>query len=84
MVGVPLSALGAAIRAARLERGLTQEDLARRSGKHAAYLSGVEHGDRNPTHQTLAVIAAALEMPLSQLVIEAEEMAERMNGGTPD
>jgi transcriptional regulator with XRE-family HTH domain len=82
MVGVPLSALGAAIRAARLDRGLTQDALAKRAKKHPTYLSGIESGDRNPTHKTLAEIAAALDMRLSELVLAAERQAEAGQDGS--
>ncbi len=44
----------------RKERGLTQEQLAERSGLSQQYLSGLERGQRNPTIVTLYEIAAAL------------------------
>ena len=72
---LPLSALGAAIRAKRLERGLSQTALAARCGRHPTYLSGVEHGSRNPSFAILAAIAAALDVPLSQLMADAEALA---------
>jgi transcriptional regulator with XRE-family HTH domain len=73
---VPPSALGAAIRAKRLERGLSQAELAARSGKHPTYLNGIERGHRNPTWTVLSAIAAALDVPLSRLVDDAERLAE--------
>jgi transcriptional regulator with XRE-family HTH domain len=33
----------------RQEKGLTQEEVAARSGYSQQYLSGLEHGNRNPT-----------------------------------
>ena len=44
----------------RKERGLTQEQLAERSGLSQQYLSGLEQGRRNPTIVTLYEIAEAL------------------------
>jgi transcriptional regulator with XRE-family HTH domain len=45
----------------RKERGLTQEQLAERSGLSQQYLSGLEQGRRNPTIVTLLELAVALE-----------------------
>jgi transcriptional regulator with XRE-family HTH domain len=45
----------------RKERGLTQEQLAERSGLSQQYLSGLEQGRRNPTIVTLHELAVALE-----------------------
>jgi transcriptional regulator with XRE-family HTH domain len=44
----------------RRERGLTQEQLAERSGLSQQYLSGLERGQRNPTIVTLYELATAL------------------------
>jgi transcriptional regulator with XRE-family HTH domain len=45
----------------RKEMGLTQEQLAERSGLSQQYLSGLEQGRRNPTIVTLHELAVALE-----------------------
>lgn len=52
----------------RKERGLTQEQLAERSGLSQQYLSGLERGGRNPTIVTLYEIAAALGVSHVDLV----------------
>lgn len=44
----------------RRERGLTQEQLADRSGLSQQYISGLESGKRNPTVLTLFELAQAL------------------------
>jgi transcriptional regulator with XRE-family HTH domain len=44
----------------RRGRGLTQEQLAERSGFSQQYISGLENGRRNPTVVTLYEIAMAL------------------------
>ena len=44
----------------RKERGLTQEQLAERSGLSQQYLSGLERGRRNPTLVTVHELAVAL------------------------
>jgi len=44
----------------RREKGLTQEDVAARSGFSQQYLSSLESGRRNPTVITLYELAQAL------------------------
>lgn len=46
----------------RAEKGLTQEDVAVRSGFSQQYLSGLEQGKRNPTIITVYELAQALEV----------------------
>ena len=52
----------------RMEKGLTQEQLAERSGLSQQYLSGLERGKRNPTIVTLYEIASALGVSHVDLV----------------
>jgi transcriptional regulator with XRE-family HTH domain len=52
----------------RKERGLTQEQLAERSGLSQQYLSGLEQGRRNPTIVTIYELAEALEVSHLDLV----------------
>lgn len=52
----------------RREKGLTQEDLAARSGFSQQYLSSLERGRRNPTVITLYELALALEVSHTLLV----------------
>lgn len=52
----------------RKEKGMTQEQLAERSGLSQQYLSGLERGRRNPTIVTLYEIAQALEVSHTELV----------------
>ncbi|MGH9488385.1 MAG: helix-turn-helix domain-containing protein [Terriglobales bacterium] len=58
-------AIGARIREARLACGLSQGDLENRTGLLRCYLSRVENGHTEPSLQTLARIAQALDMPVS-------------------
>ena len=46
----------------RRERGLTQEEVAERSGFSQQYISGLERGRRNPTVVTLYELAQALRV----------------------
>ena len=59
--------LGARLRELRAERGLSQEELAFRCGLDRTYVSGVERGVRNPSLQSLRVIAKSLDVSLSEL-----------------
>ena len=48
------------MRRLRLERGLTQEQFAERSGFTQQYISDLERGRRNPTVVSLLELAQAL------------------------
>jgi transcriptional regulator with XRE-family HTH domain len=52
----------------RKEAGLTQEQLAERSGLSQQYISGLERGRRNPTVVTLYELATALGVSHVELV----------------
>jgi len=70
-----LKALGEAIRARRGEiEGLSQEGLADLAGMHRTYVSEIERGLRNPSYRNLFKLAAALEVPLSELIGRAERI----------
>jgi transcriptional regulator with XRE-family HTH domain len=58
-----LATLGAAIRAARKERGFTQQDFAAHAGIDRSYFGAIERGEFNITIGTLATIAAGLCVP---------------------
>lgn len=76
MLKKELQALGDAIRARRGEiDGLSQEGLADLAGMHRTYVSEIERGLRNPSYRNLVKLAAALEVPLSELVGRAERIA---------
>lgn len=65
-------ALGKAIRKARLERGVSQEELADRSSIDRSYMSSIERGKQNPGIISVLRIAHALEMTATELMAEAE------------
>ena len=68
----PSVALGQAVRRARLGR-YTLAQLSTRSGVSAGLLSLIERGRGNPSINTLAAIADALDVSLPDLVAEAIE-----------
>lgn len=63
----------AAIKALRVERNLSQLDLAKRSGMSPAQLCKIERGRNGMTASTLRRIAAALGVPVSSLLGERSE-----------
>ena len=62
--------VGLNVQRIRREQGLSQEELAFRSGLHRTYISGVERGVRNPTVLVLKELADALEVAPAVLLEE--------------
>jgi transcriptional regulator with XRE-family HTH domain len=62
-----LTAFGLNVRKQREARGLTQESLAEKADLDQTYISGIERGLRNPSVLSIAKIARALGLSLSQL-----------------
>jgi transcriptional regulator with XRE-family HTH domain len=62
--------IGTTIRGYRLQKGLSQGDIEKRTGLLRCYLSRVENGHTVPSLDTLAKIAGALELPMAQLFAE--------------
>lgn len=63
-----LVALGAAIRVARLERGISQEDLADRAGISRAHMSKIERGRTNPQLLSVLRVATVMKITVSELL----------------
>lgn len=59
---------GRKVRAQRLAKGLTLEDLAHDSGLSYSYLGQLERGRRNPTLKIVSAIAVALTADASTLL----------------
>ena len=58
--------IGTIIRAHRLQRGLSQGDIEKKTGLLRCYLSRVENGHSVPSLDTLSKIAQALDLPIAQ------------------
>ncbi len=58
--------IGETIRNFRLQKGMSQGDIEKRTGLLRCYLSRVENGHTIPSLDTLAKIASAMEVPLAQ------------------
>jgi transcriptional regulator with XRE-family HTH domain len=67
-----LIAFGSAVRALRMERGLSQERLAEAAGIHPRYVSDVERGRRNLGLINIDRLARALGVDLATLMTRAE------------
>ena len=64
-----LRELGSRIRRYRNKLGISQEELADRSGLHRTYVGGVERGERNIGVLNLLRIANALKIPPGRLLL---------------
>lgn len=60
--------VGGNVRRLRIERGLTQEQLAFEAGIDLTYEGGIERGKRNPSLMVIASIAEALNVAPSDLL----------------
>lgn len=59
---------GARLREMRIERGLTQPEVATRVGTSASNISDLERGIKAPTLTTVARLAEALQCDVSEMV----------------
>lgn len=75
------AAVGARIREARIDRGISLSALARDAGIGKGTLSQLETGERNPTIETLYAICGPLGVPLSALVGETGGARAAAAGG---
>jgi transcriptional regulator with XRE-family HTH domain len=60
--------VGKKVREIRKQKGLSQEELAFRSGLHRTYISDIERGDRNVSLKNIEKIARALGVKPSELL----------------
>src|SRR5947209_11526783 len=63
--------IGETIRNYRMQKGMSQGDIEKRTGLLRCYLSRVENGHTIPSLDTLAKIAQAMELPLGQFFAES-------------
>lgn len=62
--------LGSRIREIRLDKSLTQAELAERCACNRNYISMLERGERNPSYKSLVMISKGLGVKLQNLVTE--------------
>jgi transcriptional regulator with XRE-family HTH domain len=73
-----LESLGAALREVRADARLSQEELSLMTGVHRNYIGGIERAERNPTVLTVARLADALGISMSELftLVDRDESRE--------
>ena len=70
--------IGTTIRAHRLQKGLSQGDIEKKTGLLRCYLSRVENGHTVPSLDTLSKIAMALDLPISQFFAD-DTLGQNLN-----
>ena len=71
--------IGTIIRGYRLQKGMSQGDIEKKTGLLRCYLSRVENGHTVPSLETLQKIARALDLQLSEFFAE-ETVGREMSG----
>lgn len=59
---------GKKVKAIRLEKDMSQADLAKLLDVHVTYISGIERGLRNMSLKNLEKLAKALKVPIEELI----------------
>jgi len=68
--------IGENIRKLRMQAGLTQEELALKSGLSQGYVNQLENGKRKYTQKSLELIADALAIPVAEMFKEEGEQID--------
>ncbi len=74
---VLLKAFSRSVRELREERGISQEELADRSGLHRTYISNLERAEVNVSLKNIKKLARGLEISMTALVEHVERKSER-------
>lgn len=61
---------GQKVKEERHKRGLTQEEFASKASVHRTYIGMIERAEKNITLENMKKIADALDLKLSQLLID--------------
>ena len=69
--------VGKSLQAIRIDKGLSQGDVERRTGLLRSYLSRVENGHTVPSLDTLSKIAGALQVSISELIDPPESKTRK-------
>ena len=64
----PKQTFGANVKQARIESGISQEELGYRAGLHRTYISSIERGQRNVSLENVFAIAKALGVSPADLL----------------
>ncbi|EOX6785672.1 helix-turn-helix domain-containing protein [Pseudomonas aeruginosa] len=68
----PALAFGQAVRAARVEQGIAQDEFANRAGVSRGHMGKIERGEHVPTLPLILKIATALNMSAADLMAATE------------
>lgn len=60
--------LGENIKKIRIEKDITQSEVARRLGVDRSFVSNIEKGKNNPTLSTITSLAKVLDVPTTELL----------------
>ena len=71
--------IGQRIRNYRLQKKLSQEELAELCGLHPTYIGQVERGEKNATIESINKISAGLEISLNTLFENIESSGNKKN-----
>jgi transcriptional regulator with XRE-family HTH domain len=66
----PLRIFGERVRQLRIDRRLSQEQLAEKVGVHRNYIGGIERGERNLSLVNLLYLARGLEVGAAELLLD--------------
>jgi transcriptional regulator with XRE-family HTH domain len=72
-----LALLGQTIREIRIDRGMTQQQLADLCGRHRTFIISIEKGRQNASALTLIRLASALRVLPSELFVKFTKQAMR-------
>jgi transcriptional regulator with XRE-family HTH domain len=64
---------GEVLQELRLQRNLTQDQLAERAGTERSHISAIERAEKGPALATVFSLADALEMPAGKLIELVEQ-----------
>lgn len=67
-----LKSIGYSVRVERFRANCSQKELCKKTGLDLAYIDAVEKGEKNLTIANCALIAYALNISLSDLIIKSE------------
>ncbi|HEY0015633.1 MAG TPA: helix-turn-helix transcriptional regulator [Longimicrobium sp.] len=60
-------AIGIVLRELRVQRGMTQEELAAKAKMHRNYIGGLERGEKSPTIKSVGRLIAVLGVSWTEL-----------------
>lgn len=66
--------VGEVLRAHRLAQGLTLRDVSQKARVSLGYISEIERGQKEPSSELLAALAAALDVPLSKVLLDVSSL----------